>query len=97
MFLIPGFPKDTLCYILGLSHMRLWTFLIISTVGRLFGTIMLSSFGSFARNNQFIPLIALLVITGLFLIVAYFYREKWLEKLKERATKYNGGPPVSGA
>jgi uncharacterized membrane protein YdjX (TVP38/TMEM64 family) len=97
LFLIPGIPKDFLCYILGLSHMRLWTFLIISTVGRLFGTIMLSAFGSFARNNQFIPLVALLVITGLFLIVAYFYREKWLEKLREKATKYDGEPPVSGA
>jgi len=97
LFLIPGIPKDFLCYILGLSHMRLWTFLIISTVGRLFGTIMLSAFGSFARNNQFIPLVALLVIMGLFLIVAYFYREKWLAKLREKATKYDGGPPVSGA
>ena len=27
LFLIPGLPKDFLCYILGLSHMRLWTFL----------------------------------------------------------------------
>ena len=27
LFLIPGFPKDFLCYIMGLSHMRLWTFL----------------------------------------------------------------------
>jgi len=97
LFLIPGIPKDFLCYILGLSHMRLWTFLIISTVGRLFGTIMITAFGSFARNHQFIPLVVLLVITGLFLIVAYFYREKWLEKLREKATKYNGGPPVSGA
>ena len=97
LFLIPGIPKDFLCYVLGLSHMRLWTFLIISTVGRLFGTIMLSAFGSFARNNHFIPLVALLVITGLFLIVAYFYREKWLAKLRERATKYDGEPPVSGA
>ena len=58
---------------------------------------MLSGFGSFARNNHFIPLIALLVITGLCLIVAYFYREKWLAKLRERATKYDGGPPVAGA
>ena len=97
LFLIPGFPKDYLCYILGLSHMRALTFLVISTVGRLFGTIMLSSFGSFARNNQFWPLAGLLAFTGLCLLAAYFYREKWLEKIRERATKYEGGPPVAGA
>jgi len=97
LFLIPGFPKDYLCYILGLSHMRAWTFLIISTVGRLFGTIMLSVFGSFARNNAFWPLAVLLVITGLCLLAAYFYREKWLEKIREKAAKYEGGPPVAGA
>ncbi len=97
LFLIPGFPKDYLCYILGLSHMRAPTFLVISTVGRLFGTIMLSTFGSFARNNQFWPLAGLLAFTGLFLLVAYVYREKWLEKIRERATKYDGGPPVAGA
>lgn len=97
LFLIPGFPKDYLCYILGLSHMRALTFLVISTVGRLFGTIMLSTFGSFARNNQFWPLAGLLVFTGLCLFVAYVYREKWLEKIREKASKYEGGPPVAGA
>ncbi len=97
LFLIPGIPKDFLCYILGLSHIRAWTFLVISTVGRLFGTILLSAFGSFARNNEFLPLVGLLIITGLFLLVAYFYREKWLTKLRAKAAKYDGGPPVSGA
>lgn len=96
-FLIPGFPKDTLCYILGLSHMRTATFLVISTAGRLLGTIMLSVFGSFARNNRFWPLAALLAVTGLCLLAAYFYREKWLEKIRERATKHDGDPPVTGA
>lgn len=97
LFLIPGFPKDYLCYILGLSHMRAATFLIISTMGRLFGTVMLSFFGSFARNNQFWPLAGLLAVTGCCLFVAYLYREKWLEKIRERAAKYEGGPPTAGA
>jgi len=97
LFLIPGFPKDYLCYILGLSHMRAATFLVISTVGRLFGTIMLSTFGSFARNNQFWPLAGLLAFTGLCLLAAYVYREKWLEKIREKAAKYEGGPPTAGA
>jgi uncharacterized membrane protein YdjX (TVP38/TMEM64 family) len=39
LFLLPGFPKDCLCYIMGLSHMNTAVFLLISTVGRLLGTI----------------------------------------------------------
>ena len=60
LFLIPGFPKDYLCYIMGLSHMKLWTFLIISMVGRLFGTILLSMSGSYVRSNQYVGLLVLL-------------------------------------
>jgi len=97
LFLIPGFPKDYLCYILGLSHMRAATFLVISTVGRLFGTIMLSTFGRFARNNQCWPLAGLRACTGLCLLAAYVYRDKWLETIREKASKYEGGPPTAGA
>jgi uncharacterized membrane protein YdjX (TVP38/TMEM64 family) len=84
LFLIPGFPKDYLCYIIGLSHMRTWIFLIISTIGRLFGTILLTVSGSCARNNQYGTLLMIVVISGILVIVAYFYREKWLEQLKKR-------------
>lgn len=51
-FLIPGFPKDALCYIIGLSHMRTGVFLLISTAGRLPGTILLSVAGSSLRNHH---------------------------------------------
>src|SRR5882724_8166492 len=37
LFIIPGFPKDYLCYILGLTGMNLVTFLIVSTIGRMPG------------------------------------------------------------
>ena len=36
-FLIPGIPKDILCYVAGLSRMRFIVFIVISTVGRLPG------------------------------------------------------------
>ena len=38
LFLIPGFPKDSLWYILGLGHLTTKEFLVISTVGRFAGT-----------------------------------------------------------
>jgi uncharacterized membrane protein YdjX (TVP38/TMEM64 family) len=84
LFLIPGFPKDFLCYLMGLSHMRLGTFLVVSTVGRLFGTILLSVSGSYARHNQYATLLVLLLISGVFILLAYLYREKLIEMLKQR-------------
>jgi uncharacterized membrane protein YdjX (TVP38/TMEM64 family) len=84
LFLIPGFPKDFLCYIMGLSHMCLWEFILISTFGRLFGTVLLSVIGSFVRNHQKGPLLIVLGIVAIILILTYFYREKWLEILKRK-------------
>jgi uncharacterized membrane protein YdjX (TVP38/TMEM64 family) len=40
LFLLPGFPKDALCYILGLTPMHFGIFLFISTIGRIPGTLM---------------------------------------------------------
>jgi len=82
LFLIPGFPKDFLCYVMGLSHMRMGTFLVISTVGRLFGTTLLSMSGSCARHNQYATLLVLLGVSGVFILLAYLYREKLIEMLK---------------
>lgn len=84
LFLLPGFPKDYLCYIIGLSNIGTGIFLLISTVGRLFGTIMLSASGSYARNNQFSMLFIILVIGGVLLLLAYFYRDRWLAKVKRK-------------
>jgi uncharacterized membrane protein YdjX (TVP38/TMEM64 family) len=83
LFLIPGFPKDCLCYMMGLSHMETRHFLVISTAGRLLGTISLSVSGSCVRNNQYTGLLIVAGISCLFIIVAYFYRDKYLETLKK--------------
>jgi len=87
LFLIPGFPKDYLCYIMGVSRMPVATFLIISTAGRFFGTAMLSVSGSFARNEQYI-LLAILAFASLAAIgVVYYYRDELLEIIKTKSKK----------
>jgi uncharacterized membrane protein YdjX (TVP38/TMEM64 family) len=45
LFLIPGIPKDLLCYIAGLTPMHVVTFLLISTLGRFPGVLLSSIFG----------------------------------------------------
>jgi uncharacterized membrane protein YdjX (TVP38/TMEM64 family) len=76
LFLIPGFPKAALCYIIGLSQMNILTFIVVSTVGRTFGTILLSVSGSSVRNNQGVVLLVLLGIVGIIFLLAYFYRDR---------------------
>jgi len=83
-FLIPGFPKDALCYIIGLSRMSTATFLIISTVGRLFGTILLSVFASSVRNDQHATVFIVAGISGILLLFSYVYRERLLVMLKAK-------------
>jgi uncharacterized membrane protein YdjX (TVP38/TMEM64 family) len=84
LFLIPGFPKDALSYIIGLSHMRTTTFLILCTAGRLLGTIMLSTSGSYARNEQHAAMLAILGISALITLLAWYYHEELLNLVRKR-------------
>lgn len=82
LFVIPGFPKDALSYIIGLSHMKTTTFLIICTAGRLLGTIMLSISGNCARNGQNAAVAAILGISALIVILAVYYHDELLSLVK---------------
>jgi uncharacterized membrane protein YdjX (TVP38/TMEM64 family) len=82
LFLIPGFPKDALSYIIGLSHMKTTTFLIICTAGRLMGTIMLSISGSYARNDQNVAMLVILGISALIALLAWYYHEQILHLVR---------------
>ena len=83
LFLIPGFPKAALCYIIGLSQMNVWIFIAISTVGRLFGTILLSLTGDSVRTLRFAVLFIILGIVAIFYLFVYFYRDKLREMTRK--------------
>jgi uncharacterized membrane protein YdjX (TVP38/TMEM64 family) len=76
LFLIPGFPKDWLCYILGLGHLTTTEFLVIGGTGRLFGTILLTLGGSYLRHHQYVRFYILVGIGISVVIVALAYRDK---------------------
>ena len=83
LFLIPGFPKDLLCYILGLGHLSTKEFLVISTVGRFMGTVLLTLGGDYIRHHQYYRFSVLLGIAIIFLFLSLVYRDK-IEKLFRR-------------
>jgi uncharacterized membrane protein YdjX (TVP38/TMEM64 family) len=81
-FLIPGFPKDYLCYIMGVSRMPVLTFIVISTIGRFFGTMMLSISGNMAREEHYAMLAVVVVAAVVVSLLAWRYHDKILKLLK---------------
>ncbi len=89
IFLIPGIPKDVIAYVAGLSKIRFWSFIIISSSGRLLGLILTVIIGvALADKNWFLAIVT--VIFGLILvIVGIIYRERLFTLLK-RLTEHPG-------
>jgi uncharacterized membrane protein YdjX (TVP38/TMEM64 family) len=84
LFLIPGFPKDYLCYIMGMSRIPVLTFIVISTVGRFFGTAMLSISGNIAAREQYALLAVVALAAVVVSLLAWKYHDKILEVLKSQ-------------
>ena len=78
LFLIPGFPKDTLSYILGVTPIHFWAFVFVMTVGRMPGTWLLSIQGAkFQAESDSWILFAVMGV-ALFLM-AYLYRNEIMQ------------------
>ncbi|HEU5338580.1 MAG TPA: VTT domain-containing protein, partial [Sulfuricaulis sp.] len=83
MFLIPGFPKDILCYILGLGHMNQRDFLLVSASGRLLGTVLLTMGGTFFRDEHYAALFTIVGVSLLIILLAMMYHDR-LEHMLRR-------------
>ncbi len=71
LFAIPGFPKDILCYLLGLSPMRFIPFVLVCTLGRLPGTLMLSCGGCAIYDEDWTLLIVVSVLCAV--TIGFFF------------------------
>ncbi len=95
LFLLPGFPKDSLCYLLGLTHMRIVDFILINLIGRLPGTIMLTIQGSAVKEGQYVSFFIILVISVLLTGLLYVIREfavQWMSRMLNNLINRNRNP-----
>jgi uncharacterized membrane protein YdjX (TVP38/TMEM64 family) len=89
-FLIPGLPKDSLCYLLGLSPMHVLTFLVVSTIGRIPGTLLLSMQGEAIRAEHYRAFFVILGLGLTAIVLALIYRDRiehWLKHSKHLHTR----------
>lgn len=78
---------DELCYILGLTGMNLSTFLIVSTLGRMPGTYLLTIQGATIGSRQYETAIVVAVISGVIVFMAYLYRSRLYHWIRSVSAK----------
>ena len=85
IFLIPGLPKDVVCYLFGMSPMPLWVFALVSTLGRIPGTWVLSAQGDRTAAGQYVEVILLTTIVVAVALPLYYYRHRIVDRLRGRS------------
>ncbi|MBI1847042.1 MAG: TVP38/TMEM64 family protein [Candidatus Rokubacteria bacterium] len=80
LYLIPGFPKDIISYLFGISPMPFWLFAVVSTVGRLPGTWISSYLGAQVGEQEYIYAIAFMALMLALCLPLWYYREKILRR-----------------
>ena len=76
LYLIPGFPKDIISYLWGISPMPFWVFAVVSTVARIPGTWISSYFGAHVGEQQYLYAGAFIAAITAICLPVYYYRDR---------------------
>jgi uncharacterized membrane protein YdjX (TVP38/TMEM64 family) len=94
IYLIPGLPKDIVCYLFGISPMPLWVFALVSGLGRIPGTWVLSAQGAHTAAGDYLQVILVSAVAVAGALPLYYYRHRivtWFHgRSTARATDPNG-------
>ena len=87
LFLVPGIPKDMLCYIAGMTKAPLFPFLAASMVARLPGIVGSSLIGTATYSGHYRLVLGLLVAASLMFIAGFVWRkplENWVRNFSRK-------------
>jgi uncharacterized membrane protein YdjX (TVP38/TMEM64 family) len=90
VFLVPGLPKDVTCYLFGLSPMPFWVFAVISTIGRIPGTWLLSAQGARTASGDYLQLVLLTAVCVGVALPLYYYRHRLVKWVRGRPLPTGG-------
>ena len=93
LYLIPGLPKDIVCYLFGISPMPLWVFAVVSGLGRIPGTWVLSAQGAHVETGNYFHVILITAVFAAIALPLYYYRHRIMTWLRARAERRAHGRP----
>lgn len=87
VFLLPGTPKDALCYFVGLTPMRLWVWMLISSSARIPSVITSTIGGNALGMGRIFPAIIVFVLTVIISVSGYLLYGRILKRRENHAAK----------
>jgi uncharacterized membrane protein YdjX (TVP38/TMEM64 family) len=82
-FIFPGFPKDYLCFFLGVTRLPFNLFILLAGLGRIPGTLLLSLQGDALFDRKYGIYVATLAASMVIVGLAVYFREaiyRWAER-----------------
>lgn len=79
LYFIPGFPKDAISYIAGLSRIKWLPFILIVTTARIPAMLGSIFVGTFTESQQYYAVVIVAVIVILISVLSYRNKEKILD------------------
>ena len=76
LYLLPGIPKDILCYLAGISNMRFKPFVVISSVARIPGLCGCLLFGTMYMEKNYPFMIGIVIFAGIILLICFIFRTR---------------------
>jgi uncharacterized membrane protein YdjX (TVP38/TMEM64 family) len=90
IYLIPGLPKDLVCYAAGMSDMKYRAFILLSTVGRIPGMCGSLLFGHMFMQKNYTGMIIVAIVAGIILLLCFLFRKRlrtWMDKVYVKISK----------
>ncbi len=76
LFVIPGIPKDVLCYVAGMTALGFPSFMAVSMLGRLPGILGSSLIGSAAYDQNYRAALVVLIIASVLFFAGLVFKER---------------------
>lgn len=89
IYLIPGLPKDAMCYVAGVSNIKLLPFLVISVTGRMPAMAGSVAFGALYMKHNYTGMAILAVAVGIICIICFLKRKQLMSFVDKMYKKYS--------
>ncbi len=89
IYLLPALPDDAICYIAGLTKIRIRSLVLVSTIGRFPGFLVLNLIGAgLASQNSKFAIILFITFMAISILL-YLYKDKIEKSMLEIIKKFN--------